>query len=156
MTLNQTIKRLQQIAQSHAQIKHVYFGDPVEWVRYAHPYPCCLLAIERPVRVLQNGVTEIDFSITVADRVFQTEEDINDPAMEANSIEGQSDCLSMIHDLIALSESPEEEWYQKADPVQVELYSDIPFNEDVAAGARAEFTLQLMNVKDRCAIPLNS
>lgn len=155
MTLNQVIQELKQIAESHAQIKHFFFGEGVDWTKLVLPYPAVLLQLEAPVRLIRNGGAEIDFSIIVCDQIYQAREDVNDPELRANSTEVMSDMLLIAEDLVALLDDPAAEWVLRSDPVQVQMLSEVQLNQDITAGVKIDFTLALPNIKDRCAVPVN-
>lgn len=155
MTLNQVIQELKQIAESHAQIKHFFFGEGVDWTKLVLPYPAVLLQLEAPVRLIRNGGAEIDFSIIVCDQIYETREDVNDPVLRANSTEVMSDMLLIAEDLVALLDGPTTEWVLRSDPVQVQMLSEVQLNQDTTAGVKIDFTLALSNIKDRCAVPVN-
>jgi hypothetical protein len=150
MTLNQAIQQLKEIAQSHSQLRSFYFGEPYNWPSLTLEYPACLITQEG-VRLL-NGALEIDFSIWLADRIFQTEEDVNKPELKANSIEVQSDMLLVLEDLISAIENPDLDWMQSQDSIQIEMYSD-NMNDDQVAGCKGDFTIRFEQPKDRCIIP---
>lgn len=153
MTLNQTIQQLKEIAENHSQINSFYYGEPVDWATLNLVYPGLLLT-QGPVKIVSGGV-EIDFSIYLADLVFQTAEDVNDTSLHANTIEVQSDMLSVVNDLAANIENQDYDWILRSD-LNCELYDLVPINEDMVAGVKADFTLFIPMAKDRCAVPHRS
>lgn len=154
MTLNQVIKQLKQIVQSHRQINSFYFGEAANWTTLKLVYPGFLLQLNAAIRIVPGGM-EIDFSMYVSDLVFQTEEDVNDASLYANTIEVQSDSLSVVNDIVSLISDPDYDWILRGNVVCTP-YDAIPINEDMVAGVKADFTMYVPTVKDRCAAPIAS
>lgn len=154
MTLNQVIRQIKQIAQSHRQINSFYFGEAANWTTLKIVYPGFLLQLNGSIRIVSNGM-EIDFSMFISDLVFQTEEDVNDESLEANTIEVQSDSISVINDLVALLNDPDTDWIVRGD-VNCTPYDAVPINEDMVAGVKADFTLFIPTVQNTCDAPVNN
>jgi hypothetical protein len=148
LTLNQTITNLKGIILSHNQVRHFFFGEPADWVGAITDYPAALLTLE-PFRIVPNGV-ELDFSLYLSDLVHATPEDVNED-MVANTIEVQSDMISVINEIYGLIDL-EYDW-KIVGNFNAATYSDVAVNDDRVAGCKADFTLFIMMSKNICSIP---
>lgn len=152
MTVNQVIQAIRIIAGNHLQINSFYYGEGVDWSTIKLHYPASFLHLEK-ARHANKGL-EIDFSFYIADLIFQTAEEVTDSTQHANSIEVQSDTVSIACDIISSLDDPNIDWIlRNKDNVPIEVYEEIPFDADLAAGVKFDFTLYINNPKDRCQIP---
>jgi hypothetical protein len=142
MTLNQILKELEVIAQSHKQIDTFAFGDfheintsgdiryPLMWAFYDGV-------------VINEGVQQVNFNLVFCDVVKQG---------EVNETEVLSDQLEIAKDVIAQLNDPMYSWNFDANNINIQ-----PFTErwtDSVSGYSVNITLELPYTSDRCVIPM--
>lgn len=152
MTLNSVIKQIRTVTLSQPQVNSFYFGDGVEWLKLDLKYPAALLQLTgaKPV----PGGIDYSFTLLLSDLTHSTPEDVNTPTLIANTIEVQSDMLSILIDVLAFLDNPEYET-DKPESTDFDVYDEVPVDDNVAAGAKLSFTLFAPMVRDRCVVDTN-
>lgn len=140
LTLNQTVKLVKDIAQSHDQIKTVYFGDVWEFLAQAdNVYPAMFYSLTGSQ--INGKSLDMTFSLFFLDRQLQD---------ETNETEVLSDQLLIAQDIISMLRFPKFDW-EIADNVVLEFFTE---NEkDYLAGVRADITISFPMLSNRCQIP---
>lgn len=140
LTLNQTVKLVKDIAQSHDQIKTVYFGDVWEFLAQAdNVYPAMFYSLTGSQ--INGKSLDMTFSLFFLDRQLQD---------ETNETEVLSDQLLIAQDIISMLRFPKFDW-EIANNVVLEFFTE---NEkDYLAGVRADITISFPMLSNRCQIP---
>lgn len=140
-TLNQVVKTISGIGQSHQQIKTVYFGNLLDFLSKGtdNVYPAMFFDLTGSS--IANKTLTMDFSLYFMDRMLPE---------QTNETEVLSDQLSVAQDIIAML------MYQDFDFVMSDSVQLAYFTEntpDLLAGVRADIRLELPFTADRCWIP---
>jgi len=140
LTLNQTVKLIREIAQSHNQINTIYFGDV--WEFLAQPdnvYPAMFYSLTGSQISGKN--LAMDFSLFFLDRQLQD---------ESNETDVLSDQLLIGQDIFAMMRYPKFDWKLEED-VSIEFFTE---NEkDFLAGVKLDITINYPMMTDRCQVP---
>lgn len=140
LTLNQTVKLIRDIAQSHNQINTIYFGDV--WEFLAQPnnvYPSMFYSCTGSQ--INGKELTMNFSLFFLDRQLID---------ETNETEVLSDQLLICQDIIAMMKHPNMSWLL-GEAVTLEFFTE---NEkDYLAGIKADITLVYPMLMNRCQIP---
>jgi hypothetical protein len=140
LTLNQTVKLLKDIAQSHDQINTVYFGDVWEFLAQAdNVYPAMFFSLTGSAINLKS--LDMSFSLFFLDRQLQD---------ESNETEVLSDQLLIAQDIVSMLRFPKFDW-EIGDNITLEYFTE---NEkDYLAGVKADVTISFPMLSNRCQIP---
>lgn len=140
LTLNQTVKLIKDIAQSHDQIKTVYFGDVWEFLAQTdNIYPAMFYSLTGSQ--INGKSLDMSFSLFFLDRQLQD---------ETNETEVLSDQLLIAQDIISMLRFPKFDW-EIGDNVILEFFTE---NEkDYLAGVKADVTISFPMLSNRCQIP---
>lgn len=140
LTLNQTVKLIKDIAQSHDQIKTVYFGDVWEFLAQTdNVYPAMFYSLTGSQ--INGKSLDMSFSLFFLDRQLQD---------ETNETEVLSDQLLIAQDIISMLRFPKFDW-EIGDNVILEFFTE---NEkDYLAGVKADVTISFPMLSNRCQIP---
>lgn len=140
LTLNQTVKLVKDIAQSHDQIKTVYFGDVWEFLAQTdNVYPAMFYSLTGSQ--INGKSLDMSFSLFFLDRQLQD---------ETNETEVLSDQLLIAQDIISMLRFPKFDW-EIGDNVILEFFTE---NEkDYLAGVKADVTISFPMLSNRCQIP---
>lgn len=140
-TLNQVIKRLENIAESHLQIKGFGYGDlwEVDVKDVSFPY----MFIQLQPSQVQGKNVRLNFDLLIMDQTG-----------ENNELEVLSDSLLTALDVRALLNDPEyDSYYQLDDNSQINDFFTEKFSFRVS-GLNMRLTFNIINLKDRCSVPL--
>lgn len=140
LTLNQTVKLIKDIAQSHDQINTVYFGDVWEFLAQTdNTYPAMFYSLTGSQ--INGKSLDMSFSLFFLDRQLQD---------ETNETEVLSDQLLIAQDIISMLRFPKFDW-EIGDNVILEFFTE---NEkDYLAGVKADVTVSFPMLSNRCQIP---
>jgi hypothetical protein len=140
LTLNQTVKQIRDIAQSHFQINTVYFGDVWEFLSQPdNVYPSMFYSLTGSQ--INGKELSMSFSLFFLDRQLQD---------ETNETEVLSDQLLICQDVISMCQHPFFNW-NVGDAVTLEFFTE---NEkDYLAGVKADITILYPMLSNRCQIP---
>ena len=140
LTLNQTVKLIKDIAQSHDQINTVYFGDVWEFLAQTdNVYPAMFYSLTGSQ--INGKSLDMSFSLFFLDRQLQD---------ETNETEVLSDQLLIAQDIISMLRFPKFDW-EIGDNVVLEFFTE---NEkDYLAGVKADVTISFPMLSNRCQIP---
>jgi hypothetical protein len=140
LTLNQTVKLIKDIAQSHDQINTVYFGDVWEFLAQTdNVYPAMFYSLTGSQ--INGKSLDMSFSLFFLDRQLQD---------ETNETEVLSDQLLIAQDIISMLRFPKFDW-EIGDNVILEFFTE---NEkDYLAGVKADVTISFPMLSNRCQIP---
>lgn len=143
MTLNQVIRRIKAIAESHDQINTFFFGDADEFYSSDIVFPACFLSM--PSEIGGKGATTLSFSLFCLDRQIQGGN---------NELEVLSDMREVCLDLQAMFKygGYVPSWIAN-DDFTITYFNEK--DEDYLAGCKLDFTLRLHNAADRCQVPTN-
>jgi hypothetical protein len=140
LTLNQTVKLIREIAQSHNQINTIYFGDI--WEFLAQPdnvYPAMFFSLTGS-SIAGNNLA-MDFSLFFLDRQLQD---------ETNETDVLSDQLLIGQDIYSMMRYPKFDW-KLEENVAIDFFTE---NEkDYLAGVKLDITINYPMLTDRCVIP---
>lgn len=140
MTINQIKQILNDLANDHYQINDFGWGDVWEIGEsesITYPLMYCT-----PQNSSVNGkIFNLNISIIFADLVFQDLKNVDDVI---------NDQMLICQDIIAQLRS--DKWdFTLSDSVQVQFFSERL--SDLVAGVKADFTLALPYIANRCAVP---
>jgi hypothetical protein len=147
MTLNQVIQKLEQLALSHKQLNHFFFGEVVEWLANGDiRYPACCVEINPSTISKDDHQTIYSFEIWFLDLVNV------DMEANENEVEVMSDLTSIAEDYIAmLNFSQYQDFWTIGSTYQLEYYRE-KF-EDLTIAVRFTCTIGVDNTTDRCQVP---
>lgn len=142
LTLNQTVKLIRDIAQSHNQINTVYFGDVWEFLAQAdNVYPAMFYSLTGSS--ISTRTLSLEFSLFFLDRQLQD---------ESNETEVLSDQLLIAQDIYSMLRHPNFNW-KLDENASIEFFTE---NEkDYLAGVRLDITMNYPMLTDRCQVPTN-
>ena len=147
MTLNQVVKKLEQLALSHQQINHFYFGDIVEWLANGElRYPCCFAEINKSEINKDDKQTKYNFDIWFLDlQDSNTDKDSNEVDLMSDLTSIAEDYLAMLNytgyqDLLTINTSYELEYFREK-------------FEDLTVAVRTNVIIGVDYLSDRCAVP---
>lgn len=146
MTLNQVIKRISQIAIAHKQVRNFYYGPVTEFLNDQTTRYASAFLEDTPGNLNIPGKAQsFGFRLYLIDLVHVSEDTkINEQGV-------LSDMLSVIKDLIAeINHSVYTDWRPGAsNPVTMIR----EFDNDMAAGAVVDITIEVPYGLDTCAVP---
>ena len=140
-TLNQIVQTITNLANAHKQIKSVYFGEISDYLSRGteNIYPSLFFDLTGG-SVASRSVT-LSFSLYFFDRMLPE---------DTNETEVLSDQLEICQDIIAQLRHNNFD-FDEAENVTLSFFTeDTP---ELLAGVRADITLELSNVADRCQVP---
>jgi hypothetical protein len=140
LTLNQTVKLIKDIAQSHNQINTVYFGDVWEFLAQAdNVYPSMFYSL--------TGSQINGKELTMSFSLFFLDRQLID---ETNETEVLSDQLLICQDVLAMMKHPNMSWLL-GEASTLEFFTE---NEkDYLAGIKADINITYPMLMNRCQIP---
>jgi hypothetical protein len=142
-TLNQIVNRLEEFAEKHQQINSFGFGDPWEMDTGKGTLYPRMFAVFVPSRLSKKQM-KLNFSILFMDLVKKD---------ESNELEVQSDMLQVCCDLRAyLTDFDQYFTINEDDDLPVEPFTE-KFDEELT-GMKIDITFKIIDLKDRCVIPL--
>lgn len=142
MTLNQLIKSLIEIAESHKQVRTARHLQPEDFINYDYKdvdYTAVWFTLNNATVTGKELFTS--FVVTVAD--MHHPEDMNE-------VEIQSDCLQIALDLIAQLSWDKHEW-TLVKQTTFEFFRED--REDILAGVTFQIELKLPYLYDNCQVP---
>lgn len=141
LTLNQIVKTINNLATAHKQIKSVYFGDIADYLSRGteNVYPSLYYDLTGG-SVQERGVT-LNFSLYFFDRMLPE---------DTNETEVLSDMLDVCQDIIAQLRYNNWEFDEGLNATLTFFTEDTP---ELLAGVRADITLELPFIADRCQVP---
>ena len=141
MTLNQIVQTITNLGNAHQQIKSVYFGDLADYLSRGtdNTYPSLYFDLTGG-SVAERGIT-LNFSLFFFDRMLHE---------ETNETEVLSDMLEVCQDIIAQLRSQTFEFEEGLSATLTFFTEDTP---DLLAGVRADISLELPFIANRCQIP---
>lgn len=141
MTLNQIVTTLTNLGNAHQQIKSVYFGDLMDYLSRGteNVYPSLYVDLTGG-NVAERGVT-LNFSLYFFDRMLHE---------ETNETEVLSDMLEVCQDIIAQLRSQSFDFDEGLSATLTFFTEDTP---DLLAGVRADISLELPFIANRCQVP---
>lgn len=137
MTLNQLIALITDMGQSHQMIQKTHFGSVMTFLGTENKYPAMnfdLLGAE-----VRSSELRVKFAFFFFDR-----------ALEESDEEVMSDQLQIAQDIISQLRYPGHE-FTVDDFIPITFFSDD--TPDVLAGVRADITINLGYISDRCQVP---
>jgi hypothetical protein len=139
-TLNQIVKKITDYGSQHAQIEFVLYGDVVDHLSQGEvTYPAFFFNMSG-VSMLAKQIT-YTFSLYFMDRQIENTEEI----------EVMSDQLLICQDIIALIRDNANEWLV-SENIPMEFF--VESEPDVLAGVKADITLTLSSINNRCQVPV--
>ena len=140
-TLNQIVKKIGDLASTHKQIKSFYFGDLPDYLSRGtdNVYPS--LYYDLTGANISGNTLSLNFSLYFFDRML---------AEGTNETEVLSDMLEVAQDIVAQLN------YQNFD---FDILTSVGLNfftedtPDLLAGVRADITLELPYLYNRCVVP---
>ena len=147
MTLNQVLKKLEQLALSHQQINHFFFGDVVEWLANGDlRYPCCFVEINKCEINKDDKQTKYNFNIWFLDLINVSTDSLD------NEQDSMSDLTSIAEDYLAmLNYSGYQDVWTINTSYDLEYFSE-KF-EDLTVAVRTNVSIGVDYLSDRCAVP---
>jgi len=148
LTLNQIVRRLQTIAESHKQIRGFYFGNVTDFLtdkttRYASAF-----LQDQPGTIDSAGKT-----ITYLFKMFFLDLENVSEGAQANTLDVQSDMLQVAADIIAeIDFHGFVDWSVSTQSGFVLVRESF---DDMVAGCVVDISIQTPYVKDICAVPNN-
>lgn len=146
MTLNQVVKKLEQLALSHQQINHFYFGEIVEWLANGElRYPCCFAEINKSEINKDDKQTKFNFDIWFLDLVDVSTTGVNEVNLMSDLTSIAEDYLAMLNysgyqDLLTITTTYDLEYFREK-------------FEDLTIAVRTNVTIGVDYLSDRCAVP---
>jgi hypothetical protein len=140
LTLNQIVKKLTDYGNQHAQINFVLYGDVFDHLSQGEVvYPAMFFNLDS-CQIFAKEI-QYTFGIYFMDRQIETTEEL----------EVMSDQLLTAQDIIAQIRNNSNEW-KVADGIPMTLF--VESEPDVLAGVRADISITLASLNNRCQIPL--
>jgi hypothetical protein len=141
MTLNQIVTTITNLANAHQQIESVYFGDFPDYLSRGtdNLYPS--LYFDLTGGQIQERSLVLNFSLYFFDRMLHE---------ETNETEVLSDMLEVCQDIIAQLRHQNFEFDEGLSATLSFFTEDTP---DLLAGVRADITLDLPFLANRCVVP---
>jgi len=141
MTLNQLVQTITNLGNAHKQIKSVYFGDLSDYLSRGteNIYPSLFFDLTGG-NVGEKNVT-LNFSLYFFDRMLPE---------EVNETEVLSDQLEICQDIIAQLRYNNFEFDEGLSATLNFFTEDTP---DLLAGVRADISLELPYLANRCVVP---
>jgi hypothetical protein len=142
LTLNQTVTLIKQIAQAHAQINTVYFGDVWEFLAQTdNIYPAMFYSLTGSN--ISGRTLSLNFSLFFLDRQLQN---------ESNETEVLSDQLLIAQDIFSMMRHPNFDW-KLDESVSIEFFTEE--DKDYLAGVKMDVIVNYPMLTDRCQVPAN-
>jgi hypothetical protein len=140
-TLNQIVQTITNLANAHQQIESVYFGDFPDYLSRGtdNVYPS--LYFDLTGGQIQERSLVLNFSLYFFDRMLHE---------ETNETEVLSDMLEVCQDIIAQLRHQNFEFDEGLSATLSFFTEDTP---DLLAGVRADITLDLPFLANRCVVP---
>jgi hypothetical protein len=147
MTLNQVVQKLEQLALSHKQINHFFFGEVVDWLANGDiRYPACCVEVNPSTISKDDHQTIYSFEIWFLDLVNV------DMEANENELEVMSDLTSIAEDYIAmLNFTQYQDIWTIGTTYQLEYFRE-KF-EDLTIAVRFTCSIGVDNTTDRCQVP---
>ena len=141
MTLNQIVTTITNLANAHQQIESVYFGDFPDYLSRGtdNVYPS--LYFDLTGGQIQERSLVLNFSLYFFDRMLHE---------ETNETEVLSDMLEVCQDIIAQLRHQNFEFDEGLSATLSFFTEDTP---DLLAGVKADITLDLPFLANRCVVP---
>jgi hypothetical protein len=140
-TLNQVVKIIGDLASNHKQIKSYYFGDFPDYLSRGtdNVYPSMFYDLSGAN--IAGNTLSLNFSLYFFDRML---------AEGTNETEVLSDMLEVAQDIVAQLAHPNFQ-FDITTSVNMDFFTeDTP---DLLAGVRADITLELPYLTNRCVVP---
>lgn len=142
MTLNQTVKSLNDFATAHSQIGHFFFGETPNFDTSGTTNGVCMIVDTEPFPLSESTLTYV-FKVYMGDLVHK---DLS------NRTEVLSDTLQILLDLVAWAQHPDREWVFERS-TNIEEFND-SFDCELY-GQWITIKLKTSAPFNRCAIPTN-
>jgi len=141
MTLNQIVTTITNLANAHQQIESVYFGDFPDYLSRGtdNVYPS--LYFDLTGGQIQERSLVLNFSLYFFDRMLHE---------ETNETEVLSDMLEVCQDIIAQLRHQNFDFDEGLSATLSFFTEDTP---DLLAGVKADITLDLPFLANRCVVP---
>jgi len=141
MTLNNIVQTITNLGNAHQQIKSVYFGDLADYLSRGteNTYPS--LYFDLTGGNISEKSLVLNFSLYFFDRMLHE---------ETNETEVMSDMLEVCQDIIAQLRHNNFEFDEGLNVTLSFFTEDTP---DLLAGVRADITLDLPYLANRCVVP---
>lgn len=141
MTLNQIVKQIKDLANAHQQIKSVYFGDLADYLSRGSDNEYPSLYFDLTGGQVQERSVILNFSLYFFDRMLHE---------DTNETEVLSDMLEVCQDIIAQLRYNNFEFDEGLNTTLTFFTEDTP---DLLAGVRADITLDIPYIANRCQVP---
>lgn len=141
MTLNNIVTTITNLANAHQQIKSVYFGDLADYLSRGSDNVYPSLYFDLTGGNIAERSLVLNFSLYFFDRMLHE---------ETNETEVLSDMLEVCQDIIAQLRSQSFEFDEGLSATLNFFTEDTP---DLLAGVRADITLDLPFLANRCVVP---
>lgn len=140
-TLNQIVKTIGDLASNHKQIKSYYFGDLPDFLSRGteNVYPS--MYYDLTGADISVNTLSLNFSLYFFDRMLPE---------ETNETEVLSDMLEVAQDIVAQLGHPNFDFDITTTTTLTFFTEDTP---DLLAGVRADITLELPFLANRCVVP---
>lgn len=146
MTLNQIIKRIQEISLAHKQLRNFYYGLPSDFLEERTTLYASAFLQDVPGTIdITGNVTAFGFKLYCLDLVNVSEDS------KANEQDVQSDMVSVLQDLIAeMDHSSYTDWKVSGSNTLTIVQEEF---DDMVAGAVADIIISVPYLRDVCAVP---
>jgi hypothetical protein len=141
MTLNNIVQTITNLGNAHQQIKSVYFGDLADYLSRGSDNVYPSLYFDLTGGNIAERSLVLNFSLYFFDRMLHE---------ETNETEVLSDMLEVCQDIIAQLRSQSFEFDEGLSATLNFFTEDTP---DLLAGVRADITLDLPFLANRCVVP---
>lgn len=139
MTLNQLTDLIKDMGEKHAMIAKTHFGSVMAMLGSENKYPA--FNFDFVGADIRGSELRVRFAFFFFDRVLQEED---------NETEVISDQMLICQDIIAQLRYPGHD-FSVDDFIPITFFSDD--TPDVLAGVKADVTINLGYISDRCAVP---
>lgn len=141
LTLNQVVKNLNNISDSHSQINNFFFGELYDFASSGTVnYPAMAVTLE-PSQV-QGNVLVYSFNVYVLDLVHKG---------TSNNTEVLSDTMQTCLDIIAICNNHLYDWNTEKNTVLNDVQGGY---DDEVSGYWFNLKIRVANPSDRCQVPL--
>jgi hypothetical protein len=147
LTYNQILKRIQQVSQSHAQVRNYNYGRPTDFLteKSIH-YVSVFLQDNDGSLSIGTKQQNSAFKLFVLDLVNASEDTLS------NIKDVQSDCLEIAKDIISmLDDDVYQDWALGSECSYTLLFEAFG---DMVAGCVVDFNIRTPYLRDRCAVPI--
>lgn len=148
LSLNQIVRRIQNIAENHQQIRNFYFGSVTDFLTDKTTKYASAFLQDQPGIIDSAGKT-----VTYPFKMYFLDLENVSEETQANTLDVQSDMLQVAADVVAeIDFHGFDDWEMSGQNSYVLVREEF---DDIVAGCVIDLTIITPYVKDICAVPNN-